>query len=233
MARIHERFVIVRLRWMRRRDHEAHLDHSFDRQANRQCAVDFHAFDLSNLTMLGQNPEFFENLVELLFIGHGKHFLRGDLSVMQLNTTVGQAGDDWVVSDHHDGTALLVEFAQEAQDELFVLRVEVACGFVGQNDARIVNQGAGDADALLLSAGKLRGQMMRAIGEPNTGEGFDGFSFVGHAVKILREHDVFDGGEKWNQVELLKNESDFLRAYAVQVGGRNASDVQTIEPDFS
>jgi len=35
------------------------------------------------------------------------------------------------------------------------LRVEVASGFVGQDDARVVDQRARNAYALLLAAGKL------------------------------------------------------------------------------
>ena len=48
-----------------------------------------------------------------------------------------------------------MEFAQQAQDDFFVLRVEVAGRLVGQDDFWIVNEGAGDADALLLASGQL------------------------------------------------------------------------------
>ena len=67
-----------------------------------------------------ERPEFFEDFVELLFVGHGEDFLGGDFAVMQFDAAVGQAGDDGVVGDHHDGASLLVQFAQQAQDDFFV-----------------------------------------------------------------------------------------------------------------
>ena len=73
--------------------------------------------------------------------------------MVQFDAAVGQAGDDRVVSDHHDGASLAVQFAQQAQNNLFVDRVQVSGGLVGKNDFGIVDQGAGNADSLLLSAG--------------------------------------------------------------------------------
>ena len=132
------------------------VDHFFDGDAYRQRAMDFHAADFGDLAMFGQRPEFFENLIELFFVGHGEDFLSCDLAVVQFDAAVSQAGDDGVVRHHDDGASLLMEFAQQAQDDLFVNGVEVARGLVGKNDLGIVDQGARDADALLLATGKLR-----------------------------------------------------------------------------
>ena len=81
--------------------------------------------------------------------------------MMEFDATVGQASDDRIVGDHDDGAALGMELAQQPEDDLFVLGVQIAGGLVGQDDLRIVDEGAGNADALLLAAGKLRGQVMR------------------------------------------------------------------------
>ena len=83
-----------------------------------------------------QDPDLFQNLVELLLVGEGKHLLVGDAAVVQVHAPVGEARHYRVVRDHHDGASLLVELAQQAQHDLFVLRVEVAGGLVGENDAR-------------------------------------------------------------------------------------------------
>jgi hypothetical protein len=77
------------------------------------------------------------------------------------------------------------------------------------------------------------GRVMGAIAQAHAGESVDGFFFVGHAVEVLRQHHVFDGGEKWDEMKLLKDESDFLGAHAIQVRGRNAGDVLAVEPDFA
>ena len=74
---------------------------------------------------------------------------------MQFDAAVSQARDDRVVRDHHDSAFLLVELAQQAQDDLFVLRVEVAGWFVGQDDLGIIDQRACNAHALLLTAREL------------------------------------------------------------------------------
>ena len=63
MAGIHKRSVIVRMRGMRRSNHQIQLNHLFDCHAHRQGAVDFHPFDFRDFAMLGQNPQFFQHLV--------------------------------------------------------------------------------------------------------------------------------------------------------------------------
>src|ERR1019366_4003720 len=47
-----------------------------------------------------------------------------------------------------------------------------------------------------------------AVFEADAVEGFEGFLFVGHAVEVLGEHDVLDGGEIRDHVELLEDEAD-------------------------
>ena len=113
--------------------------------------------------VLFHDPEFFEDFVELLLVGHGKDFLRGDLAVVQFDTAVGESRHDGIVRDHHNGASLLVEFAQQAQHDFFVLRVEIAGRLVGQDDFGIVDQRARDADALLFAARQLRGYVMAAV----------------------------------------------------------------------
>jgi len=83
----------MRLRRMRSRSHQPHLDHLFNRQAYRQRAVHFHALHLGNLSMLGEHPELFQNFVQLFFVGKGENFLRRDLAMMQLDAPVGQPRD--------------------------------------------------------------------------------------------------------------------------------------------
>ena len=119
----------------------------------------FHAADLGDFAVFLDRPEFLEDFVELLFVGHGEDFLIGDLAVMQFDSAISQTGHGGIVRDHHDGASLLMKFAQQAQDDLFVHCVQVSSGLVGQDDFGIVDQCAGDANSLLLASRKLRGQV--------------------------------------------------------------------------
>ena len=75
--------------------------------------------------------------------------------MMQFQPAVGQPGHNRIMRDHDDGATLGVHLTQLAQHDFFILCVQVAGGLVSQNDMRIVDQSAGNADALLLAAGKL------------------------------------------------------------------------------
>ena len=52
--------------------------------------------------------------------------------------------------------------------------------------------------------------------------------FVRGAVKILREHHVFDRGEIRHQMKLLKNKSDLLRAKASEPRFVQPRDVRAV-----
>ncbi len=54
--------------------------------------------------------------------------------------------------DHDERFALLDQRLEQREDRLCRVAIEVAGGFIGHNQRRIVRQGAGDGDALLLPA---------------------------------------------------------------------------------
>ena len=63
--------------------------------------------------------------------------------------------DGAVVGDHDDGGPLGVDAAEQAHDAVGGLAVQVAGGLVGDDDLGLVEEGAGDGDALLFAAGEL------------------------------------------------------------------------------
>src|SRR3954447_23050656 len=65
--------------------------------------------------------------------------------------------DDVVVGSHDHGGAVLVDPVQHVHDPHRGGGVQVAGGFVRQQDARLVDDGAGDGHALLLAAGEFVG----------------------------------------------------------------------------
>ncbi len=68
----------------------------------------------------------------------------------------------WVTSD--DGVAGLVQAREQGHDLDAGLRIEVTGRFVGEQDRRIVDERAGDGDALPLTAGQFVGPwLMRCV----------------------------------------------------------------------
>ncbi len=59
----------------------------------------------------------------------------------------------------------LVEAFEEGEDFGGAGGVEVSGGFVGEDEVGIGDDGAGDGDALLLSAGELAGEVVEPVAE--------------------------------------------------------------------
>ena len=96
------------------------------------------------------------------------------------------------------GVGFVGELAEEVEDELTVGGIEVAGGFVGEDELGTVDEGAGDGDALLFAAGELGGEGVGAVGDADAVEegGDAGGAFGGgDAVELKGEFDVFGGGE--------------------------------------
>ena len=86
-----------------------------------------------------------------------------DAAVEEVNVAIGVAGVARIVRDHADGRAALMQLVQQVHHRLAALRIEVAGRLVGEQNDRLAGDGARDGDALLLSAGQLTGQMLRAM----------------------------------------------------------------------
>jgi hypothetical protein len=182
---------------------------------------------------LSDRPELLQDFVELFLVRHGENFLVGNFTVMQLDSAISEAGDDGVVRNHYDGASLAMQLAQQAQDDFFIDCVQISSGFIGQNDLRIVDQGAGDANPLLFSAGELSGQVPGAVFQADMRQRLQGFLLVGHAVEVLGQHDIFERGEIGNQMELLKDEANFFRARPAQIQRGKLGHVFAVEPDLA
>ena len=99
------------------------------------------------------------------------------------------------VSDLDDGHAVVaVQFAEELHDLAALVGVEVAGGFVGENEGGLVDEGAGDAEGLLLAAGELGGVEV----------------FFGDVAVGARDLEVFVDGEVVEEVVALEDEAEVL-----------------------
>ncbi len=101
--------------------------------------------------------------------------IRNDLAVANFDDALRTGGDLPVMRHDDDGAPFTVELLKDAENFFTAMAVERAGRFVGKNDLRIVDERAGDGNALLLSAGKLARAMMRAFAHPESLQDHAGF----------------------------------------------------------
>ena len=116
--------------------------------------------------------------------------------------------------DDDDGDSVfVVEVGDDVEDFGSVRGVEVSGGFVGEEDGGFFDEGAGDADALLLTAGEFGWSMVGAVTEADEGQGvFGAVATVGPVAVHHGEFDVGECGETWEEIVGLEYEADFSAA---------------------
>jgi len=127
----------------------------------------------------------------------------------------------------------VVQFPENLDDDGFVSFVEIAGRLVGKNDLRLIDQRARDGHALLLAAGKLRGEMRQSVAHAHALQRFFGLLFVRDAMEILCEHHVFHGSEIRHEVKLLEDEPHFFRAVSNQLVLAKFRKINAVNNDMS
>ncbi len=148
------------------------------------------------------------------------HFITEYAAVMQSDNAIGVVRQSAVMRYQDErGFFFAIELQQEIEDMLTVRAVEIAGGFVGHENGRLGNEGAGQGDALLFSSGKLNRVVAGAIGETNAME-----QFFGAAARIALitaqlggQENVFLRGERGDQLVGLKDEADLAAADAREI----------------
>ena len=88
------------------------------------------------------------------------------LAVAQAEDAAAARGEVEIMGDENAGQLVFgVQSLDEGEDGFGGFAVEVAGGFVGEEKPGAGDEGAGEADALLLSAAQLAGAMIGAGGE--------------------------------------------------------------------
>ena len=72
--------------------------------------------------------------------------------MVELDDPISLLANVGIVSYHEEGMTGAVKVMKNLHDRLFVCGVEIARGFVRQNDLGLVDKGSGNADALLFPA---------------------------------------------------------------------------------
>ena len=78
-----------------------------------------------------------------------------DRSVNHMKDTSGVLGEGWVVGNHNNSIAGLVNTMKFLHDGFGTFCIEATGRLIGKNDFRIGDQGASNGDALLLATRKL------------------------------------------------------------------------------
>src|SRR5690606_2718401 len=94
--------------------------------------------------------------------------LLGDDAVGDEDLAAAGLGDLFVVGgDEKGGFLVLVDLLDQLHDLGGGVAIEIAGGFVGEDQFGLVHQGAGNGDALLLTAGQGGGEKIHAVAEAN------------------------------------------------------------------
>ena len=159
------------------------------------------------------------------------------MAVAEAEDAVAAAGELKVVGYEDAGESVFaVEALEEGEDAFGGLGVEIAGGFVGQQEFGLGDEGAGYGEALLFPAGELAGAMVAAVGQFDACEPCGGFGEGLLAVDAAREKRhgyVFEGGELGEEVVELPDVADVAVAVVAGLFGGEGGDVDVAAEDFA
>ena len=113
--------------------------------------------------------------------------------------------------EHERGAEFMVQIKEQLLNRAPVVAIEVASGFVSEEDFGLVNKSPSECDALLLASRKLNRVVIYAGGKAHFIEETLGLGFsVATAEQVDRHGDVFQRRERGYQLKILKDEADLL-----------------------
>src|SRR5579863_24407 len=149
--------------------------------------------------------------------------------VVQLDASLGHPGNFRIMRDHEQRPPLAVQLGEQAHDDGLIHFVEVAGGFVGQDQLRLIDEGARDAYPLLFAAGEFGGQMLQPVAQPDGTQSIGCLMLLRQAVKVLREHHVLERRQIRHQVMLLEDKSQFFGAETSPLGRGKRGQVLAVD----
>ncbi len=129
-----------------------------------------------------------------------------------------------------------IELLQQAQDLFGVVAVEIAGGFVADQEGRVGDDRAGDRHALLLAAGQLAGAVVGAIGQAHQGQCDFGIALALGGIEVgkqQRQFDILLRVEHRHQVVELEHEADMVAAPGRQLAAAEAVDALALDLDLA
>ncbi len=139
--------------------------------------------------------------------------LLDDLAAVDEDDAVGDlAGESDLVRHDDEGRAELGEVADHVEHFADEFGIDGARRFVEEQHLGLEREGAGDSDALLLTAGELAGVVVGLVVEPHpvekTQRQLAGVVFREPLEGERRLGDVLERGEVREEVEVLKDDAD-------------------------
>ncbi|KAG1174428.1 hypothetical protein G6F35_016658 [Rhizopus arrhizus] len=157
----------------------------------------------------------------------------GQLALVQVHGVRGVLGRLRVMGDHDDGLAVLaVELLQQAQDLFGGLAVEVAGGFVADQEGGVGDDRAGNRHALLLAAGQFIRAVAAAVGQADQGQRDLRIALALRGVEVgqqQRQLDVLLRGQHRHQVVELEHEADVVAAPGRQQAAATLGDALAVD----
>ena len=139
-----------------------------------------------------------------------------DHAVLHFVDPIARFRDRRVVRHEEQSFAFFAhDFLQQAKGSAGIGGVEIAGRLIGQDDARIVRERAGDRDPLLFAAGKMPARPAQFFPETDfalaSGRPVPAFRLFREATEPAhRDHDVFLRGEILEQEMELEDEAEEL-----------------------
>ncbi len=96
------------------------------------------------------------------FVGEDSGVLK-NLAVLDAHDAAGVLRDVLRMGDQNDRAPFGVKLLEQREDFVAALAVQGAGGLVGENHRRVIDQGTGNGDALLLAAGQFGRPVLGAI----------------------------------------------------------------------
>jgi len=143
-------------------------------------------------------------------------------------------GDLLIVCDQHDGPAFRMQSAEELHDVAGGLAVEIAGRFVGEDDARFVDEGPGDGHPLPLATGKLVGPVMSPVPHADLVEDLeDPVSRARLRISGISQgkQGIAADAEAGQEIEGLEDESDLVRTNHRSPVGADFPNFKLVEND--
>jgi len=136
-----------------------------------------------------------------------------------------------IMGDHNNGHPLLIQVMQQFQDARAGARVQVSSGLVRQKDRGLIDERPGDADTLLLATGKLGGEVVGPVCQPNAIKRRAGAFVPVAAIARVQERQfhIGDCGGAWKQVVGLEHEPELTVAYRSEFIVIQARDILAVE----
>src|SRR5688572_24455295 len=101
------------------------------------------------------------------------------------------------------GAVFAAGLADQIDSFVCVRGVEVAGGFVGEDEARPIGQRPGDGYPLLLAGGKLTRSVVQAVGQADPAQKRFRMAAVWPGAKCHAQQDIVKASEAGQQIESL------------------------------